>query len=123
MLSVVTADDTTANGSSLIDEIVQEGARRMLAAALEAEVDAYIAVADEKDKRGRRLVVRNGHHQLRKVTTSAGTVSVKAPRVNDKRLDESTAVIAQNTSEITPYTARPDPGSQAYPTARIPASR
>ncbi|MFD4569481.1 hypothetical protein ACFWOX_34650 [Streptomyces sp. NPDC058467] len=37
------ADGTTANGSSLSDEIVREGARRMLAAALEAEVGAYVA--------------------------------------------------------------------------------
>jgi hypothetical protein len=40
-------------GGSLIDEIVREGARRMLAAALEAEVAAYIAAhAGELDGRG-----------------------------------------------------------------------
>ena len=72
MLSVVNADGTTADGSSLIDEIVREGARRMLAAALEAEVNAYIAeLADQRDEKGHRLVVRNGHHQPRKVTTAA----------------------------------------------------
>ena len=60
MLSVVNADGSTPNGS-LIDEIVREGARRMLAAALEAEVNAYIAeLADQRDHNGRRLVVRNG---------------------------------------------------------------
>ncbi len=42
MLSVVNADGSTPNGS-LIDEIVREGARRMLAAAPESEVNAYIA--------------------------------------------------------------------------------
>ena len=42
MLSVVNADGSTESGS-LIDEIVREGARRMLAAALEAEVNQYIA--------------------------------------------------------------------------------
>ena len=41
MLTVVNAAGTTSNGS-LIDEIVREGARRMLAPALEAEVDAYL---------------------------------------------------------------------------------
>ena len=47
--------------ASLIDEIVREGARRMLAEALQAEVAAYIErFADELDERGRRLVVRNG---------------------------------------------------------------
>ena len=45
----------------------------MLAAALEAEVDAYLAeLADERDERGRRLVVRNGHAQPRQVITAAG---------------------------------------------------
>ena len=44
----------------MIDQIVREGARRMLAEALQAEVDAYIAqFAGERDERGRRLVVRN----------------------------------------------------------------
>jgi hypothetical protein len=86
VLSVVNDDS-----SSLINEIVREGARRMLAAALEAEVNAYIAeLADQRDERGRRLVVRNGYHQPRKVTTAAGAVEVKAPRVNDKRVDETT---------------------------------
>ncbi|GEC10660.1 hypothetical protein SSP24_83150 [Streptomyces spinoverrucosus] len=61
VLSVVNADGTTANGSSLIDEIVREGARRMLAAALEAEVNAYIAdLAVQRDEKGHRSVVRNG---------------------------------------------------------------
>ena len=53
-------------GSASIDEIVREGARRMLAEALKAEVDAYIAAfADQRDEDGRRLVVRNGYHQPR----------------------------------------------------------
>ncbi|MFG2794893.1 IS256 family transposase, partial [Streptomyces sp. NPDC048419] len=72
MLSVVTEDGSTATGS-LLDDIVREGARRMLAAALEAEVDQYTAeLADHRDENGRRLVVRNGHHRPRDVTTAAG---------------------------------------------------
>lgn len=110
VLSVVNADGTTANGSSLIDEIVREGARRMLAAALEAEVDVYIAeLADEKDERGRRLVVRNGHHQPRSVTTAAGTVEVRAPRVNDKRIDKATGERKKFSSAILPPWARKSP--------------
>src|SRR5713226_10439732 len=85
-------DDRPADGSSsLIDEIVREGARRMLAEALQAEVDAYIAqLAGERDENGRRLVVRNGYHQSREVLTSAGAVQVTVPRVNDKRADPGT---------------------------------
>lgn len=60
MLRVVNEEGTTEAGS-LIDEIVRKGARRMLAAALEAEVDQYIAeLAGQRDEAGRRLVVRNG---------------------------------------------------------------
>src|SRR3954447_26026596 len=74
-----------AGGSSaLIDEIVRTGARRMLAEALQAEVAEYIArFADQRDEAGRQLVVRNGSHSPREVTTCAGVVEVTAPRVND----------------------------------------
>ncbi len=77
-------------GGSLLDELVRDGARAMLAAALQAEVAAYIdAHAGEVDEAGHRLVVRNGYHQAREVATAAGSVPVHAPRVNDKRLDEA----------------------------------
>jgi transposase-like protein len=58
-----------------------------LQAALQAEVDAYIAAfAEERDENGRRLVVRNGSHAPRKILTAAGMVKVKvkAPRVNEQ---------------------------------------
>ena len=100
MLSVVNNDGTTETGS-LMDDIVREGARRMLAAALEAEVNQYIAeLAGERDEVGRRLVVRNGHHRERTVTTAAGPVEVKAPRVNDKRVDVETGERKRFSSKI-----------------------
>jgi transposase-like protein len=96
--------------SSLIDEIVREGARRMLAEALQAEVDAYIAqFSDERDARGRRLVVRNGCHQPREVLTSAGAVEVVAPRVNDRRVDPDTGQRARFASAILPPWCRKTP--------------
>ena len=116
VLTVVpdTADgeDSRCDGgsSSLIDEIVREGARRMLAAALEAEVAAYIAAfADERDETGRRLVVRNGHAEPRQVLTSAGAVDVHAPRVNDKRIDEATGERQRFSSAILPAWCRKSP--------------
>src|SRR5258705_9209873 len=79
-------------GGSLRDEIVRDGARAMLAAALQAEVTAYIdAHLGEVDEKGYRLVVRNGYHGEREVLTAAGAVPVRAPRVNDKRIDAETA--------------------------------
>src|SRR5215831_13080526 len=97
-------------GGSLIDEIVREGARRMLAAALEAEVAAYIAShVDELDERGRRLVVRNGHAEPRQVLTSAGAVKVVAPRVNDKRVDDVSGQRRRFSSVILPAWCRKSP--------------
>jgi transposase-like protein len=103
-------DDRPASGSSVIDEIVREGARRMPAEALQAEVDAYIArFTAERDERGRRLVVRNGYHQPREVLTSAGAVEVTVPRVNDKRIDPDTGARARFASVILPPWARKTP--------------
>ena len=78
---VADADDPHRRDSAvLIDELVREGARRMLAEALQAEVDAYIEqFIGERDADGRRLVVRNGTHQPREVLTSAGAVEVTVP--------------------------------------------
>src|SRR6187549_4296658 len=102
------ADDPgRPDGVALIDEIVREGARRMLAEALQAEVDAYVAqFRDERDEAGRRLVVRNGSHQPREVLTSAGAVEVVAPRVNDRRTDPQTGERCRFSSAILPPWAR-----------------
>ena len=82
----------------------------MLAEALQAEVDAYIAAhAGERDEGGRRLVVRNGYHEPREVLTSAGAVEVTAPRVNDKRADAVTGQRQRFSSAILPPWARKDP--------------
>jgi transposase-like protein len=115
MLTVVPDDcpghEGAKDGSpSLIDEIVREGARRMLAEALQAEVDAYITqFAGERDENGRRLVVRNGCHQPREVLTSAGAVDVTVPRVNDKRTDPATGERRRFSSAILPPWARKTP--------------
>ncbi|MCX5214754.1 IS256 family transposase [Kitasatospora sp. NBC_00240] len=109
MLSVVTDDGSTQFGS-LIDEIVREGARLMLAAALETEGNQYMAeLAAETDEVGRRPVVRNGHHRPRTVVTAAGPVEVKAPRVNDRRVDEATGERQRFSSKILPPWCRKSP--------------
>ena len=96
--------------ASLIDQIVREGARRMLVEALQAEVDACVAgFAAERDERGRRLVVRNGYHEPREVLTSTGAVQVTAPRVNDKRVDPATGERQRFCSAILPPWVRKTP--------------
>ena len=74
MLTVVNAPDGSNQSNddhrSILDEIVRDGARQMLAAALQAEVAAYVdQFTDQVDEHGRRLVVRNGYHNEREVMT------------------------------------------------------
>ena len=111
MLRVVVDDGPAREGVAAgLDEIVREGARRMLAAALEAEVQAYLAAfVDERDGDGRRLVVRNGHARPRPVTTAAGVIEVAAPRVNDKRVESVTGARQRFRSVILPPWCRKSP--------------
>ena len=114
MLTVVpdVAGALPADGqpSSLIDQIVRDGARQMLAAALQAEVAAYVdQFAELRDENGRRMVVRNGTAGPRTVLTSAGAVEVTAPRVNDKRTDPATGERKRFSSAILPPWARKTP--------------
>ncbi len=94
----------------MLDEIVRDGARQMLAAALRAEVAAYVeGFTDLVDENGYRLVVRNGSHGEREVLTAAGAVTVRAPRVNDKRVDPETGERQRFSSAILPAWARKSP--------------
>ena len=94
----------------MLDELVRDGARQMLAAALQAEVAAYVEqFADVLDEDGHRLVVRNGYHQQRDVATGAGAVTVTAPRVNDKRVDQETGERQRFSSKILPAWSRKSP--------------
>ena len=68
-----------------LTEVLREGARTLLAQAIEAEVAEFLAVhADQRDAAGRTRLVRNGHLPERMVQTGIGAVSVKAPRVRDR---------------------------------------
>jgi transposase-like protein len=110
MLRVVADESGRDEFVAGLDEIVREGARRMLAAALEAEVAAYVAAfVDQVDERGRRLVVRNGHARPRPVTTAAGAIEVAAPRVNDKRVDPGTGDRQRFRSVVLPPWCRRSP--------------
>lgn len=69
-----------------LDQLVQHGAQKMLAAALEAEIADYIDQhRDARDPAGHALVVRNGHARPREILCGAGAIAVATPRVNDKR--------------------------------------
>jgi putative transposase len=110
MLSVIVDETARAALHADLDELAREGARRMLAAALEAEVDAYLAAAAaERDEGDRRLVVRNGHARQREVITAAGAIQVRAPRVNDRRVDPLTGERSRFRSVILPPWCRKSP--------------
>jgi transposase-like protein len=84
--------------------LLREGAQKLLAQAIESEVEAYVqAHMDLRDEQGQRLVVRNGHKDERQIQTGIGPVSVRQPRVNDRRVDEAGQRIHFTSSILPPY--------------------
>jgi len=85
-----------------LEHVAREGARRALQKAIEDEVAAYVeAASDQRDGSGHRLVVRNGHKPPRTILSGLGSIEVKQPRVNDRRVDEN-GVRFRFTSKILP---------------------
>ena len=110
MLRVCSDEQARVDMALDLDELIREGARRMLAAALEAEVDAYLAAhAGQVDEHGHRLVVRNGHAPARQLATGAGRVEVIRPRVDDRRVDPATGQRVQFQSVLLPRWCRRSP--------------
>ena len=67
--------------SESLEEVLRSGARKMLCAALRYEVDEYIArFAHKVDEQGHRVVVKNGYHPAREVTTGIGKIPIKQPQ-------------------------------------------
>jgi len=90
------------SATDAITEVLRRGARRLLAAALESEVDTYLGrYAHVCDKEGRRAVVRNGHLPERDVQTGIGPVAVKQPRVRVRSTADD-ADVPKFTSRILP---------------------
>lgn len=72
-----------------LDEVVAQGAQKMLQKALEVEVDLFLERFQYiMDDNGHRQVVRNGYHNERKIVTGAGQVEVRVPRVDDRILEK-----------------------------------
>src|SRR5262249_45987651 len=108
-------DDAKGEVRSALDELAREGARRMLAEALDVEVEAYIERHRRGgDEQGRALVVRNGHARERRVTVGSGALTVWEPRVNDQRVVDGER--QKFTSEILPpYLRRSKAVSEVLP--------
>jgi len=92
---------------SQLDEIVLQGARSMLAAALEEEVQRFVERhVDDRDGDGRRQVVRNGHLPERTVITGAGPLEIRRPRVRDRRGSGDESAVQFRSSILPPYLRR-----------------
>ena len=102
------AQQSDQESATALDELAREGARRMILAALDSEVEEYRQQHhDARDSRGHALVVRNGQARPRRVTVGAGTITVRAPRVNDRRRVDG--VRQRFTSQILPPYLRRSP--------------
>ena len=68
--------------SDTLEAKVREGARLMLAAALDEEVNAFLG-RDRYERSEEFRGYRNGHHRSRELTVGVSAVEVKVPRVSD----------------------------------------
>jgi transposase-like protein len=90
-----------------LTEIARDGARRMLAAALRAEADAFVAeYAEEVLPDGRQRVVRHGYGPERSIQTGIGALDVQRPKVRDRAIDVPAGQKIRFTSAILPKWAR-----------------
>jgi len=117
MLKIIAAADQEEAPLTLdIDELARQGALRMLITALEWEVGEYVdRHSKHLDEAGHRQVVRNGTARARKVTLGCGTLEVSAPRVNDKRLDESGTRQRFSSRILPPYMRRSPKVAEVLP--------
>ena len=91
----------------LLQELLRNGARDMLARAIEQEVQDHLdAHAKILDEHGHRLVVRNGYKDERTIQTGLGDIPVRQPRVNDKRIDENGQRCRFTSQILPPYLRR-----------------
>lgn len=87
-----------------ITDILRQGARRLLCAALEAEVETFLKqYKDISDGKGWQRVVRNGYLPEREIQTGIGQVQVKAPRIRDRQPDPYKGRIRFTSAILPPY--------------------
>ena len=90
-----------------LTELAREGARRMLAEALKAEADAFVAsFADEQLEDGRQRIVRHGFGRERQIQTGIGALDVQRPKVRDRMATPDPAEKLRFMSNILPKWAR-----------------
>ena len=92
-----------AQGQDLLSTILRDGAQRLVAQAVQAEFDDFLArVSGERLEDGRAAVVRNGFQPEREILTGLGAVSVRIPKARSR--GEEPAVF--RSSLVPPYVRR-----------------
>ena len=118
MLGIIeeAVDGKGSDDAMSLDELTRQGARQMLVKALEIEVAAYLERhRQERDAKGHALVVRNGKAQARKVTCGAGTLELRAPRVNDRRVTDAGGRQRFTSKILPPYMRRSPKVAEVLP--------
>ena len=106
MQQIIAEENGNANGENYLEAIIRQGARRMLASALEKEVEGFINSHKQHcDEKGHRMVVRNGYHPARTIQTGIGAIAIKQPRIDDRKLKSE----ERFSSEILPKFMRKSP--------------
>ena len=118
-----------------LTEVLRQGARKLLAEAVEAEVAAFLAeYENERDEQGRQRVVRNGYLPEREIQTGLGGVAVRVPRVRDRAAAGEDALQfrsklvppylrrAKNVEELLPGCTCEGSRRAASPTPYLPSS-
>ncbi len=100
---VIALENPGEQGTDALTDVLREGARKMLAQAIEAEVEGFLAAHDDaRDEAGHRQVVRNGYLPERTIQSGIGDIAVKAPRVRDR----SASGIRFTSAILPPYLRR-----------------
>jgi transposase-like protein len=90
-----------------ITDILRQGARRLLTAALEAEIQGFLQQYKEiTDDKGCQRIVRNGYLPEREIQTGIGQVPVRAPRIRDRQPDLQNGRIRFTSAILPPYLRR-----------------
>ncbi|CAB3775312.1 IS256 family transposase IS1490 [Paraburkholderia humisilvae] len=106
------ANGGKAETKSVLDELIQQGARQLIEQAVEAELATMLEqYSNVKSIDGRRAVVRNGYLPEREVVTAIGPVTVKVPKVRDR----SGSGIRFNSTVVPPYVRKSARVSAALP--------
>ena len=89
--------------NDMLTDVLRQGAQQMLAAAVDAEVHAFLSQYEHiRDIHGRKQVVRNGYLPERTIQTGLGSVDIKVPRVRDNSGND----IAFTSALLPPYLKR-----------------